>query len=157
MGKFKIFRRAKTYLYSIPKKENCVITEIEEGVKAILPFTEITWFTPESSQIKKLKNNVTFECRIKSINQDRRLVILTMKSAESPYLNYYKRIEENEYIVDAKVIASDAKGLVCLADEKYRILFRKVKLILEQTNISVRLKIKLRYILKISVMTNDPL
>lgn len=34
------------------KKENCVITEIEEGVKAILPFTEITWFTPESSQIK---------------------------------------------------------------------------------------------------------
>ena len=40
------------------KKENCVITEIEEGVKAILPFTEITWFTPESSQIKKLKNKM---------------------------------------------------------------------------------------------------
>ncbi len=34
---------------------------------------------------------------------------------------YLTTFEDNEYIVDAKVIASDAKGLVCLADEKYRI------------------------------------
>lgn len=103
------------------KKENCVITEIEEGVKAILPFTEITWFTPELSQIKQFKNNFEFECSIKSINKEQRLVILSTKSNESPYLSYYKELEEKEYITEAQVITFDSKGLICLADGKYRI------------------------------------
>lgn len=135
------------------KKESCVITEIEEGVKAILPFTETTWFTPEPSQIKKFKNNVEFNCRIKSINQDRRLVILTTKSKESPYLNYYKRIEEDKYIVDAQVIASDAKGLVCLADEKYRIFIPQ-----SETHIGVnKYKCKIKDLIKVHIndISND--
>ena len=129
----------------LQKKDNCIITEIKEGVKAILPFTEITWFNPELAEIKRFKNNYEFSCRIKSINTERRIVILTVKSEKSPYIDYYNRVRG---IVEAKVIAADSKGLICLSEEKYRIFvpqsethigqnYYKAKL---NNNIKVRIK-----------------
>lgn len=135
------------------KKENCVITEIEEGVKAILPFTETTWFTPESSQIKQFKNNFEFECWIKSINKDHRLVVLATKSTESPYLNYYKDLEKEKYIVEAQVIAIDSKGLICLTNEKYRIFIPQ-----SETHIGInKYKYKINSIIKVYIkeVSND--
>ena len=36
-------------------------------------------------------------------------------------MSYYKELEEKEYITEAQVITFDSKGLICLADGKYRI------------------------------------
>lgn len=103
------------------KKENCIMTEIKDGIKAILPFTETSWFESEMNQAKRLKNNDIFKARIKSINNEERIVILMTKSQESPYVKYYNELEQYDYKVDAKIIFSDSHGLYGQIDEKYRV------------------------------------
>lgn len=132
----------------LQKKDNCIVTEIKEGIKAILPFTEITWFNSEFAERKRFKINDDFPCRIKSINTERRIVILTIKPTKSPYIDHYDKVNNQGGVVDAKVISSDSKGLICLSEEKYRIFvpqsethigpnYYKIKL---NNNIKVRIK-----------------
>ena len=103
------------------KKDNCIITEINEGVRAILPYTETSWFTSDFQLSKSWKNNDEIECRIKSINKDERIVILTIKSLESPYLTLYNDLKESQYIVDAQFVSSDSNGIICTIQDKYRV------------------------------------
>lgn len=103
------------------KKPNCVLTEISEGIKAILPFTETSWFGIDSSIVKNLKNNYEFKARIKSVNKKERIVILTMKSHESPYVQYFKAISDRDYIVDVIITSVDSYGVVGSVENKYRV------------------------------------
>ena len=103
------------------KKDNCIITEIKDGVKAILPYTETSWFESEINLAKRLKNNDNFSARIKSINTDERVVILMTKSQESPYDVYYNTLDQYDYIVDVKIIFSNSHGVYGLMEDKYRV------------------------------------
>ena len=103
------------------KKDNCIITEINEGIRAILPFTETSWFASDFSLAKNFKNNDKLECRIKCINKDERIIILTTKTQESPYADLYNDLKESQYIVDAQFVSSDSNGIICTIKDKYRV------------------------------------
>lgn len=129
------------------KKDNCIITEINEGVRAILPYTETSWFSSDFSFYKNWKNNDKLECRIKCINKDERIVILTTKPQESPYLTLYNALKENQYIVDAQFVSSDSNGIICTIEDKYRVFIPQ-----SETHIgSNYYKIKRRDCLKIKI------
>ena len=103
------------------KKDNCIITEIKDGVKAILPYTETSWFESEINLAKRLKINDNFSARIKSINVGERIVILMTKSQESPYDMYYNILDQYDYKVEVKINFSDSHGVYGLIDDKYRV------------------------------------
>ena len=104
------------------KKDNCIITEITDGVRAILPYTETSWFESEINLAKRLKINDNFSARIKSINADERIVILMTKSQESPYdVYYYNTLVQYDYTVKAKIVFSDSNGVYGLIEDKYRV------------------------------------
>lgn len=103
------------------KKDNCIITEIKDGVKAILPYTETSWFDSEINLAKRLKINDNFAARIKSINVGERIVILMTKSQESPYDMYYNILDQYDYKVEVKIIFSDSHGVYGLIEDKYRV------------------------------------
>ncbi len=130
------------------KQERCIVTEVEEGVKAILPITETAWFESDFIPMRQFKLNEIFSCRIKSINKDERLVVLTMKSIKSPYLIYYEKLNEQNYILDAQIIASNVKGIICLAEDRYRIFIPQSETHINQTYYSYKLKQKIKVYIK---------
>lgn len=103
------------------KKQNCVVTEISEGVRAILPFTETSWFGVDSSIVKTLKINSEFKARVKAINAEERIVVLTMRTQESPYVQYFNTMGDRDYIVDVIITSSDSYGVIGFVEKKYRV------------------------------------
>lgn len=59
------------------KKETCIETELTEGVFAILPNSELSWFDDIDKIKDKIKRNSWIRVCIKRIDRERRLIILS--------------------------------------------------------------------------------
>ena len=80
------------------KKETCIETELAEGVFAILPNSELSWF----DDIDKVKDKITrsswIHVYIKRIDRERKLIILSYKDRISPYLTYFLNLPTEKNI-----------------------------------------------------------
>lgn len=102
-------------------KETCVETELFDGISAILPYSELSWFEYDNERIKKsIKRNSSLHGYIKRIDRDQRLVILSCKSKESPYTEYFEKLDETKKC-RVNIESQNAYGLLGTADKKYRI------------------------------------
>ena len=130
------------------KKNNCVVTEISEGVRAILPFTETSWFGVDPTIVKTLKNNSEFKARVKSVNAEERIVVLTMKTQESPYVQYFNELSDRDYVVDVIISSADSYGVIGFVEKKYRVFIPQMETYIGKNvfkykiNQSVRVKLK---------------
>ena len=120
------------------KTDHCILTEVEEGIRAILPFSETTWFDQDSN-FTQMKLNSEFPCRIKSINKNDKLVILTTKALKSPYIEYYEELRNKDYILPVKVKSSDSIGIVCYTNDNYRVFIPKKETYIGTRNYSYKI------------------
>lgn len=102
-------------------KESCFETELFDGVFAILPYSELSWFDDDNERLKKsIKRNTSLHGYIKRIDRAQRLVILSCKAKESPYKEYFHKLDESKRC-EVKIESQNAYGLLGTADNKYRI------------------------------------
>lgn len=102
------------------KTETCVITEIEDGIKGILPFSEMSWIKSEIPNLKsRIKVGNTFDSFIKTINRDEHIVILTQKKEPSPYQELFNTYGNSDIKVRIEKVLS--QGIVCSFQNKYTV------------------------------------
>lgn len=102
------------------ESETCFVTEITNGIKGILPFSELSWINSEIPAVKhKIERNKHFDCKVKTINQKDKTVILTLCIGQSPYEVLYNSIKHKKITVKAQGVSSS--GVLCLYDKKYSI------------------------------------
>lgn len=102
-------------------KDTCVETELFDGIFAILPYSELSWFEYDSEIIKKsIKRKSTLQGYIKKIDRSQGLVILTCKAKESPYIEYFQKLDESKKC-KVTIESQNAYGLLGTAEKKYHI------------------------------------
>lgn len=107
------------------KNEYCIETELEEGIYAILPYSELSWFDNEIETIKNsIKRNQTITVTIKKIDVRRRLVVLSCKESKSPYIEFFNNMP-NEKSTVIKVETQNAYGIIGSTESKYKIFVPK--------------------------------
>jgi small subunit ribosomal protein S1 len=94
-------------------EEFCFETELPGDYYAILPFSELSWLDSNINDIKKgIKRRSIQAVRIKSINKDRRVIILTQKKLVSDYQTYFESIKDNDYNTQCVINEINAYGLI---------------------------------------------
>lgn len=102
-------------------KETCVETELNNGVFAILPYSELSWFDDDNERIKKsIKRNSTLHGYIKRIDRNQGLVILTCKAKESPYKEYFQKLDDSKKC-KVTIESENAYGLLGTVEKKYHV------------------------------------
>lgn len=102
-------------------KETRVETELVEGMFAILPYSELSWIESEIEEKKKtLKRSVKINTRVKKIITDEKLVILTCKEQNSPYLTYFDSLDEQKEAL-VKIVSVSSYGVHGLAENRYKV------------------------------------
>jgi small subunit ribosomal protein S1 len=105
----------------LEENDTCFITELEPGIKAILPFSELTWKRLEIDQVKtQYAQNFSFSAKIKQIVPEKRIVILTLKTKNNPYENYLKSLG-NDGLIDVKFKSSDSYGIHGVANGGFEV------------------------------------
>lgn len=103
------------------KSERCIETEIGEGIYAILPNSELSWFEAEIEKKKmEIKKNQEINVRIKKINIQHKSVILTCKAPISPYNDFYNNLPDNKY-VKIQIESQNTYGIVGISTLKYKV------------------------------------
>ena len=100
----------------------CFVTELGDGIRALLPYSELTWFE-SLIDVERSKYNVgdVLHARIKAINERAKVVILTMREKISPYNDYKKFLIENSNNIIVELKEKNAYGLLGLHDNKYSV------------------------------------
>lgn len=102
-------------------KDTCIETELSDGVFAIVPYSELSWF---ESDIEKKKSSIKRNCvlsgHIKRINHEQKLIILSCKEKISPYFSFYESLPK-EKEVRVKLESQNAYGLVGVSAAKYKV------------------------------------
>ena len=102
--------------------EGCFVTELEAGIDAILPYSNLTWMSDEiEEEKKKYKRNQTVEGYVKAVEPENRVVILTLKTKTSPYEDYFRTISKNGGVVDVVFEYNNGYGILGKADDRYRV------------------------------------
>lgn len=102
-------------------KETCAETELSDGVFAILPYSELTWFDNEIASIKTtLKRNKSLKGYIKRIDKEQELIILSLRDKESPYIEFFNSLPKNK-ITRVKIEGENAYGVLGLVESKYHV------------------------------------
>lgn len=102
--------------------EGCFVTELEPGIDAILPFSNLTWMMDEiEAEKRKYKRNQTVDGFIKTVDPDNRVVILTLRSKKSPYEDYFLSLAKSNNETNVALEYSNGYGLVGKAEGKYRV------------------------------------
>lgn len=73
------------------KKTNLsFVGEISEGIEAVLPFNELSWFDKEIQKLKNsIKLNNKLECYVKNIDKESRVVFVSLKQKnKNPYIKF---------------------------------------------------------------------
>lgn len=102
-------------------KETCAETELSDGAFAILPYSELTWFENEiASKKATIKRGKNLKGYIKRIDKEQKLIILSLRDKESPYIKYFDSLPDNKY-TRVKIEGNNAYGVLGLAESKYRV------------------------------------
>ena len=102
-------------------KETRIETELDGGMFAILPFSELSWIESEIEIKKKtLKRSSIIKTRIKKIIPEDKLIILTLREKISPYYTYYESLGESKEIL-VKLISVSSYGVQGIADNRYKV------------------------------------
>lgn len=104
------------------KKDTVFETELPGDYYAILPFSELSWIDSEIDELKaKIKRNSIQTVRIKKINKDERIIILSKKNIVSNYQNFYDSLKPYEYKVQCEITEKTSYGLIGKINKKYKV------------------------------------
>ena len=102
-------------------KDTCLETELEEGLYAILPNSELSWLDYErESKKKSLKRSSKVKAYIKRIIPSDKLIILSCKEPKSPYITYFDSLNQDKYVT-AQIISRNSYGIIGIVDGKYNL------------------------------------
>lgn len=120
------------------KKETCIETELTEGVFAILPNSELSWFDDIDKIKDKIKRNSWIHVCIKRIDRERRLIILSYKNRVSPYLTYFRKLP-TEKNIRTKIESQNTYGIIGVADSKYKVFIPNSETYIGQNRFNVKI------------------
>ena len=87
-------------------------SEIMEGIKIILPYSELSWIESDIEKEKKrIKRNSSLQLKVKFIDYERRIVIATNKLTASPYQQFFDSLE-NSKPIKVKLLESNSYGII---------------------------------------------
>lgn len=121
------------------KKETCIETELTEGVFAILPNSELSWFDDIDKVKDKIKRNSRIHVCIKRIDRERKLIILSYKDRISPYLTYFQNLP-TEKNIRIKIESQNTYGIIGVADSKYKVFIPNSETYIGQNRFNVKIK-----------------
>ena len=120
------------------KTEHCIETELGEGLYAILPNSELSWFEDEIEKKKQeIKRNQDIKVRIKRINTQHKLIVLTYKTEKSPYIDFYGLLSGDKN-VKIKVESQNAYGIIGVTNSKYKVFVPKSETFIGNNRFNVR-------------------
>lgn len=103
-------------------KDTFCETELPGDYYAILPYSELSWVDTEIDELKKgVKRNSIQAVRIKNINKNGRVIVLTKKSNISDYQSYYDSLHANKFITQCEITETTSYGLIGMINKKYKI------------------------------------
>lgn len=106
-------------------------SEIDEGVKIVLPFSELAWCEYEIKTKKdSIKRNQTINCTVIDVDDSKRIVIVSQKTLCSPSRVLYDSLESDK-IINAKLDSQNSSGILAYANNS-----QKVFIPLSETHIS---------------------
>lgn len=120
------------------KKETCIETELTEGVFAILPNSELSWFDDIDKIKDNIKRNSWIHVCIKRIDRERRLIILSYKDRVSPYLTYFRNLP-TEKNIRIKIESQNTYGIIGVADSKYKVFIPISETYIGQNRFNVKI------------------
>ncbi len=98
------------------------VTELEEGIDAILPYSELTWLRNDiEKEKKKYHRNQSLDGYIKRVDKDKRLIILTLRSKTSPYEQVYKELASNNFEADCRLETLNGSGIIGIINNGYQV------------------------------------
>lgn len=102
-------------------RETSFETELQGGIYAIIPYSELSWFKNDIDKEKKrFKRNSSIKTIIKRINKENRLIILSCKSNDSPYITKFKQMEKQNQI-PVSIESVDSYGYHGFVEGKYEV------------------------------------
>lgn len=104
------------------KKDSCIKSELGDGYFAILPYSELSWFEDDIELRRKtIRLGDIIPCKIKSIDKEKRLIILTAKEKSNPYKEKFKSIVDSGYISEVTFDHLINGGVAGYIDKKYHV------------------------------------
>lgn len=101
-------------------RESCIETELSEGLYAILPNSELTWFDDVDEVKRKLTKDSCIKVRIKKIDINRKIIILSLKDKVSPYYSFYSSLPPDKN-VKMKIESKNTYGVIGFIELRYRV------------------------------------
>lgn len=102
--------------------DGCFVTELEPGIDAILPFSNLTWMMDEvDAEKKKYKRNQTIDGFINKVDPDNKIMILTLRPKTSPYEDYFLSLTKSNNETKVVLEYSNGYGIIGKAEGKYRV------------------------------------
>lgn len=99
------------------EEDSCFVSELEDGIDAILPYSNLTWMIDKvDEERRKYRRNQMVEGYVKSVEKDRRVVILTLRSSTSPYEDYYNIIIARGKEVKVLFESNNSYGIIGKAE-----------------------------------------
>lgn len=126
------------YVPVLLKKETCIETELIEGVFAILPNSELSWFDDIDKIKDKIKRDSLIHVCIKRIDRERKLIILSYKDRISPYLTYFQNLPAEKNI-RIKIESQNTYGIIGVADSKYKVFIPNSETYIGQNRFNVKI------------------
>ena len=97
------------------------ISEVFDGVKVIIPFSELSWFDDEIEVLKsRYKRNSSMECWVSRIDSEKRYIICSTKDFINPYEEFYKNLQENKISI-VTIQSINSFGMVGKINQRYNV------------------------------------
>lgn len=120
--KIRHYQNEKVHFTIYREDSHCFVTELEEGINAILPFSELTWIQSEiNNEKRKYHRNQSVDGYIKRIDREKQLIILSVKSKESPYEKFYNTLSLSNMECDCRLEALNSSGIMGVAENHYQV------------------------------------
>lgn len=103
-------------------KETFCETELPGDYYAILPYSELTWVDSKIDDCKKgIKRNKVLTVRIKSIDAEKRIIVLTQRNNISDYQRYYDLIGKDNYNAQCVIKDITSYGVNGIVNKELRV------------------------------------
>lgn len=110
------------------KNHRVFVGEINEGIEAILPYSELSWIEDEIETIKSgIKLGQTYECFVKEIVKDKRVVYVSLcNPTQNPYVKFFNENKNKD--IDCLLISKNSYGIVGKINNKYNVFIPTTEL-----------------------------